>query len=258
MSGIVYLIQPEILLGTNKYKIGCSSKNNMNRINSYGKNTRKIYIEECINPFEIEKIIKNMFKNKFKLICGNEWFEGDENDIVKEFKNILSIYKKDNDQNFIINNNILKEKIDELPLLNNLASSISNDPKLIEISLDLLCKKKFYLFCSKEIIKYLIINKETSIAIGRVLENGNIKYINDKINIIISKYMINRELINNIMINQTIYDDEELDKISNKVRFELFKSLSYFFTINEKKGKLLKLFDKMINDITNIVLNEVS
>ena len=54
MSGIVYLIQPEILIGTNKYKIGCSEQNNLYRINSYKKNTRILVIQNCENPFIID------------------------------------------------------------------------------------------------------------------------------------------------------------------------------------------------------------
>ena len=43
ITGIVYLIQPEELLQTNRYKIGCSTKNDLSRVCSYKKNSRYLY-----------------------------------------------------------------------------------------------------------------------------------------------------------------------------------------------------------------------
>jgi len=41
-TGMVYLIQPEELLLTNRYKIGCSNKKGLSRLLSYKKNARYI------------------------------------------------------------------------------------------------------------------------------------------------------------------------------------------------------------------------
>jgi hypothetical protein len=38
-TGIIYLIQPEELLLTNRYKIGCSGKSNLSRLLGYKKNS---------------------------------------------------------------------------------------------------------------------------------------------------------------------------------------------------------------------------
>ena len=83
-KGIIYLIQPAELVKTNRYKIGCSKSPNLDRCkNGYKKGSRYIIIMECNNPHILEKNIKDNFNKLFKLIAGNEYFEGDEN-IMKE------------------------------------------------------------------------------------------------------------------------------------------------------------------------------
>jgi hypothetical protein len=79
MKGIIYFIQPAEYLNTNIFKIGCSSKNNLNRCkDGYKKGTRYISINECDKPFEIENKIKKYFNNKYTLVKGREYFEGNE------------------------------------------------------------------------------------------------------------------------------------------------------------------------------------
>ena len=91
--GIVYLIQPNILIGTDRYKIGCSGKNNLQRIKSYGDNTRIIAINECDNPFLLEKQLKCEFTKKFKILSGKEYFIGDSKLMEKEFLETVFKYK---------------------------------------------------------------------------------------------------------------------------------------------------------------------
>ncbi len=87
-EGIVYFIQPVILLGTNRYKIGCGS--NMSRLNSYHSGTRHIEIIKCKDYFTVEKEIIKRFKEKFILCGGKEYFEGDEEEMKNEFCEIVS------------------------------------------------------------------------------------------------------------------------------------------------------------------------
>ena len=95
MPGIIYLVQPAELVGTNRYKIGCSSKNDLSRCkNGYKNGTRYIHIMECIAPFALERIIIQGFKLKFKLVAGREYFEGIEDLITTEFLNIVNNYKQ--------------------------------------------------------------------------------------------------------------------------------------------------------------------
>jgi hypothetical protein len=77
MSSIVYLIQPEELVGTNRYKFGCSKREQLKRLSEYKKGTKYIIIAGCDNPFGVENEIKKEFNKHFKLIAGKEFFEGD-------------------------------------------------------------------------------------------------------------------------------------------------------------------------------------
>lgn len=95
-TGIIYLIQPAELFGTNRYKIGCSENASLNRITAYKKGTRYIVIMECYKPYVLEKEIKKIFNEKFKLIAGYEYFEGVEEEIKTEFLNIVNEYEKNN------------------------------------------------------------------------------------------------------------------------------------------------------------------
>ena len=90
-KGTIYLIQPAELVGTKRYKIGCSSKNDLERCKKgYKKGTRFMDIRECDDPFAVEREVKTRFNTKFNLIAGKEYFEGNEADIKKEFNDVVS------------------------------------------------------------------------------------------------------------------------------------------------------------------------
>ena len=109
--GIVYLIQPAELVGTNRFKIGCSAKNTIDRcIDGYRKGTRCIYIVECVNPFGVEKLLKTSFNSKFTLVGGKEYFEGDETTIKILFKEIVFSKSTNNKTQIILD--IPKEELD--------------------------------------------------------------------------------------------------------------------------------------------------
>ncbi len=127
MSGIVYLVQPAELVGTNRYKIGCSSKNDLSRCkNGYKTGTRYIHIMECTEPFNIESVIKQVFNEKFKLIAGKEYYEGNETDMKTTFFEIVTNYKP-----------IEKPVIQDKPTDSELGSN--NTDKLINSA----CNKQF-------------------------------------------------------------------------------------------------------------------
>ena len=94
---IVYLIQPAELVGTNRYKIGKSSKDDLSRIKSYKLGSRHISIMNCDNHDYVETMLIDQFNFKYKKVAGNEYFEGDENDMLKTFNEIV-INKKINQQ----------------------------------------------------------------------------------------------------------------------------------------------------------------
>jgi hypothetical protein len=89
-KGIIYLIQPAELVGTERYKIGCSSKTSLERCqNGYKKGSRFLNIMECSDPFGLEKRLKETFGRRFRLVAGKEYFEGDEEEIKREFYNVV-------------------------------------------------------------------------------------------------------------------------------------------------------------------------
>jgi hypothetical protein len=89
-KGIVYLLQPAELVGTNRYKVGCSGKADLSRVKAYKTGSRYMYIMECDNPFHVENILKKHFQEKFHLIAGQEFFEGDELEMRRTFLDIIS------------------------------------------------------------------------------------------------------------------------------------------------------------------------
>jgi hypothetical protein len=90
-KGTIYLIQPAELVGTERYKIGCSAKNDLERCKTgYKKGSRFMDIRECDDPFALEREVKTRFNNKFRLIAGKEYFEGNEADIKNEFNDVVS------------------------------------------------------------------------------------------------------------------------------------------------------------------------
>ena len=92
-ADIFYLIQPAELIGTMRFKIGYSKKSDFERIRkAYKMGTRYINVQEVQNPFEIEKKLIELFNEKFKLIAGREYFEGDETEMKNEFQRMLSKY----------------------------------------------------------------------------------------------------------------------------------------------------------------------
>ncbi len=102
--GIIYFLQPCELVGTFRYKIGCSKICNLNRCQTgYRKGTRYLCIMECINPLELERNIKNIFNKKKK----EDFMEL----VDKKIKNLL--YNK---KDIVINNydklvNVEKKKV---------------------------------------------------------------------------------------------------------------------------------------------------
>jgi hypothetical protein len=64
MKGIIYFIQPAELIGTDRFKIGCSGNPDLDRCKKgYKKGSRYISIMECNDPFELENKIRLVRKS---------------------------------------------------------------------------------------------------------------------------------------------------------------------------------------------------
>jgi len=88
--GFIYLIQPVELVGTDRYKIGCTGKEDLSRLLSYNTGTRYLCINFCENYSMLEKLLKQKFKENFELIGGCEFFKGDEIKMIKLYTEIYS------------------------------------------------------------------------------------------------------------------------------------------------------------------------
>lgn len=93
--GYIYLLQPAELVGTDRYKIGISSKDNLNRLRSYGCGTRYIFFMECENFIFVENKLKEAFNKCGMLKCvkGREYYMGEESIVMQEFFKVVFKYK---------------------------------------------------------------------------------------------------------------------------------------------------------------------
>lgn len=108
-KGLLYLIQPAELVGTHRYKIGYSKNNDITKFRKdYKKGSRFLDIYEYERSPLLVREIRNNFNNKFKLVAGRTYYEGNETDIKKNFNAIISNYSYANNinsQNLIASTN---------------------------------------------------------------------------------------------------------------------------------------------------------
>lgn len=74
----VYFLQPAELVGTDRYKIGMSIKNDLKHVKSYRTGTRYLCIMESDIAIEVERSLITAFRDKFVLVDGNEYFKIDD------------------------------------------------------------------------------------------------------------------------------------------------------------------------------------
>ena len=213
-NGIVYLIQPCELKGTNRYKIGCSVKQGMKRIETgYKKGTRILRVIECDNSRKIESLLIKAFNNNFKLISGNEYFKGSEKKIINEFNKVI-------DNSLLVNRKdiIIKEILIE---------NIEKNKNIKETNKKTQILKNFQ--------EYLInINN---------LKNNKITEFEKKL--IIDVKILEKHL--NLSLFIDINNNKKLEQINNNLFMKAFKN--NYIKINICK-ELLNVLN--INDITNL------
>lgn len=212
--GIIYLIQPCELVGTNRYKIGCSKQNNLDRCKKGYKNgSRYICIMECVNALLLEKNIKEFFNNKFKLIGGNEYFEGNEDDIINEFLKKVNEHKANEggtvfNDNIVFNNDIVFNENDD--------NTNDNINLIIEVFPNYKDDESFG--GSKQLLKIKIEDYviNASYIYNKELTETDIYYTDNEF---LTKYCKNI-IKNNVIENNCIYDlnDNKFIKKLNKYK----------------------------------------
>lgn len=119
---IIYLIQPDELINTGRYKVGMSYSDTLDRCkNGYLKGSRYLCIMECVNPLEIERKIIQQFTQRFKVIAGREYFEGEESELLRLFFEIVMASKCG-----IIENNV-EEDIIDIEIEDNVDIEVEDD-----------------------------------------------------------------------------------------------------------------------------------
>lgn len=158
-KGIIYLIQPAQLIGTDRYKIGMSNKDNLDRCNNgYLKNTRYISINECTDPLILEKELKICFNEKFKLIAGSEYFGGNEIEMLELFMNKVLEHRKKHMLNPIKSDehdkNIINYTGENMKMFENILGNKLSVKSLAELFVGL--KKNSFVHNARDKILYYI------------------------------------------------------------------------------------------------------
>jgi len=223
LEGTIYLIQPTLLIGTNKYKIGMSKKNDLRRLESYHNGTRNICILSCKYPLTIEKKIKDTFKNKYELILGNEYFAGNEDDMLNDF---LKIFNENKNTNTLDNINDIDDSSDnDINDIYILSKEILIDNRTFEERYNNHTLSK----------KYSLIDNFFELITQRELEepfNGNLKF-----------HYYSIDIINNSL------KELELDNKENDV----FKDVKNFILKNDTK--IIDIINNNFN-MCNIICKE--
>jgi len=114
MEEFIYLIREREFIKTNEfiYKIGRSKQRACARVNDYPNGSLlecDFRVDNCI---EKERQIINLLTSKYRrrLDIGNEYFEGDRNEIMKDIFNICLLIDYKNEKFIGIDNNLINEE----------------------------------------------------------------------------------------------------------------------------------------------------
>lgn len=226
--GIVYLLQPPEFVGTTRYKIGCSKKNDLSRVRYYGKETWYILIMHCDNPYDIETELIKEFNINFKNIAKREWFEGNIDEMVKLF---IEIFLKNKEPNEHTTYNIKKDIIQ------------SDNSEYIEQSEDDIL--------DLEEITDIFINWKNDRAFGG--EQYLIKFIIEDWCIKILTLCAENKNIIEYMID-TRYDDYLKEYFNKLIEYRIIKHNTVYDLFNKKFIKSINKFKKK----KNIILSDTT
>lgn len=100
-TAYIYLLQDGQDRNTNIYKVGRTAQSSedtrkLKRFGTYSKKTiiHATYKVACYHLLDIEDTIKKCLNEKYTLVRGKEWFQGDVDDIEKDVHDIIQTYKK--------------------------------------------------------------------------------------------------------------------------------------------------------------------
>jgi hypothetical protein len=174
----VYIVQTRQFIDQNLpvYKIGRTDQQNFTRFRQYPRGTKIIALSDCSNSGVIEAIILNAFRNKYKprLDHGSEYFEGNINEMLTDFHDILRNDHSGHKQPEIEDKNNINCSV----ILDSLAEEIRNKKNAVdtlEYTLEFY-KTKLVDFFTKKITSLAIENEES-----KMLKNEyHDKYLEEK------------------------------------------------------------------------------
>jgi hypothetical protein len=122
MSEYIYLLQEREFITTkqNIYKLGKTKQENLQRFKQYPKGSKLILQQVCYDCDMLETQLIREFKNKYihRRDIGNEYFEGDYNEMVKDIYNKIT--------NHVISNEDNNFKTEELDIENDFMEYYNN------------------------------------------------------------------------------------------------------------------------------------
>lgn len=253
-DGMIYLIQPAELVGTNRYKIGFSKEPNLSRCNKgYSKGSRYLYIGEHQNAKKLESKIIEIFNQKFKLISGREYFEGNEQDMKNELLKII----RDFENKKIENINNIKKIIDDYILEIFAGININSENSFIKIIKDRQDYKLLILTYTKkniETAKKELIGKNNLNKIRNIIHNIFIK--TEEIDNDVPFSFPFQLLKNKKLILNTVYDYNQIfniiDNNNTKLNIAFYDELLKFYKIKPIKISHLNLEGLLYS---NLLLN---
>ena len=133
MHNSIYLLQEREFINSNEniYKIGRTKQANIQRFNQYPKGSKLLLHIVCDDCDILETELIRDFKNKYihRKDIGNEYFEGDYKEMIKDIYNKIPNLNVETGQQLVDSiNNVLS---DNYTTLNNLQSENSLLPKEI-------------------------------------------------------------------------------------------------------------------------------
>lgn len=94
MSEYIYMLQEREFINTkqNIYKLGKTKQENLQRFKQYPKGSKLILQQVCDNCDVLETQLIRDFKNKYihRKDIGNEYFEGDYNEMIKDIHKMIT------------------------------------------------------------------------------------------------------------------------------------------------------------------------
>ena len=136
VSGYIYLLQlrESVKLDENIYKIGRTKQDDpMVRIKAYPKGSKILLIKQCYDPINIERMILNIFKNKYIQYTdfGTEYFKGNSDNMADD---IINIIKMNDVKHHIVGDTFVTDITSdgvETNIKNNVVEEITNFPVIV-------------------------------------------------------------------------------------------------------------------------------